>query len=458
VVGTNETYRRYFGDRRKRPSWEIFTGLRASRSSCAVGKAIDSADIVSLEAVVRYNSGIEVPVIVHAAPILDEDGRVDLVLEVFAGVKEVDRLAAEIRNTQRRYRRLFDAVPNYIAVLDRRMRLTAFNRRFMEDFGFKTGRLFHDLFKPLAPPVGDGPIEKTIRDGQPHHGEVLLESPTGEQLTLVAWTSPLKTAAGKLIEVLTIFTDVTELRRLQDNLSRLGLMISTISHSLKSSLTGLDAGLYLIDKGFYRDRPGRIEEGLDVARLMTERIRKLIQDILHYSKDREIQPEMVDAARFASDLAASMVTQIRGANIRFVRKIDPDAGRVEIDAGMMRSALINILDNSVEACLDDASGKEHVIRFSVRQDGNDVGFTISDDGPGMEPELQGNIFKLFWSSKGSRGTGLGLFIARNVVQKHGGSIEAASTPGQGATFTIRIPRTSAGTTETGVQPEARPPL
>jgi PAS domain S-box-containing protein len=442
VVGTNDTYRQYFGDRRKKPSWEIFTGQRASRSSCPVGQAVDKADIVSLEASVRYNSGIRVPVIVHAAPILDDDGRVDLVLEVFASVKEVDRLAGEIRNTQRRYRRLFNAVPNYIAVLDRKMRLTAFNRRFMEDFGFKTGRLFYDLFKPLTPPEGESPMEKTLRDGQPHHGELLLVAPTGEQLSLVAWTSPLKTAAGKLIEVLTIFTDVTELRRLQDNLSQLGLMISTISHTLKSSLTGLDAGLYLIDKGFYRERPGRIEEGLDVARLMTERIRKLIRDILHYSKDREIQPENTDTARFSSDLAASLEMQIRGADIRFVHDIDPNAGWAEIDSGLMRTALTNILDNAVEACLEDESKQEHVIHFSVRSDAGDIRFTVSDNGPGMEREHRQNIFKLFWSSKGIRGTGLGLFIARNVIQKHGGSIEAASEPGQGTTFTIRIPQKS----------------
>lgn len=441
LVGANAVYREQFGDSLLRPSWKIYSGERAHRQTCPEGKVIDTGDKVSMDAVVRYRSGAKVPVRVHAAPIFDASGNVDMVLEVFAGVQEIDRLATDIRSTQRRYRQLFDAVPNYIVVLDRKVRLTAFNSRFMQDFGLKTGRRFYDLFKPVTPAREGTPIDLTFKDGMPHQGEMLLRSPNGEQLTLLAWTSPLKTAAGKLLEVLTIFTDLTELRRLQDNLSQLGLMISTISHSLKGSLTGMDAALYLIDKGFYRERPGRIEEGLELATLMSDRIRKLVRDILYYAKERELETENTDVEGFALDIADSVRGRILGANIHFQPNIAPGAGTFDIDSGLMRSALINLLDNAVEACIeDDTSLAQHVITFTVKGDEQSVFFVVSDNGGGMTADEMKNMFQLFWSSKGAKGTGLGLFITRKVIQQHGGTINTSSQPGSGAVFTAQLPR------------------
>ena len=275
----------------------------------------------------------------------------------------------------------------------------------------------------------------------PHQGEVFLFSPEGDQLNLLAWTSPIKTAAGKLIQIVVIFTDVTEVRRLQDNLTQLGLMISTITHTLKGSLTGLDAGLYMIDKGFYRNHPGRIEEGLDVAKLMAERIRKVVRDILYYAKERDLEIERVDAAGFAADVAASVQRRILGADIRFHCRFDPDAGHLEIDPGLIRASLVNILDNAVEACIEDPSDRTHRIAFTVDGDVDHVVFTITDNGVGMAADQVRNIFKLFWSSKGKKGTGLGLFITNKVVRKHGGTITVTSDPGGSTAFSVRLPRT-----------------
>jgi signal transduction histidine kinase len=269
---------------------------------------------------------------------------------------------------------------------------------------------------------------------------MVLFAPTGDQLNLLVWTSPITTAAGKLIQILVIFADVTELRRLQDNLSQLGLMISTITHSLKGSLTGLDAGLYMIDKGFYRNRPGRIEEGLDVAKLMTERIRKVVRDILYYAKERRLETEKVDAGQFAADVASSIQTKILGADIKFSTRIDPGAGVLEIDTGLIRASLINILENAVEACIEDESKESHWIEFSVTGERDHVVFGIDDNGVGMEPGQVQNIFKLFWSSNGKKGTGLGLFITNKVIQKHGGKIAVDSHPDTHTTFRVHLPR------------------
>jgi PAS domain S-box-containing protein len=445
ILAANPTYIRHLGYRIHGNSWEIYSGKRASRDGCPVGRTLRSEDIMETRALVRYKSGARVPVIVHTAPIFNDDGEIVMVLEIFAGSKEIERLAQEVRTTQQRYHQLFDAVPNPIAVLDRRMRVTAVNRQFKETFGNPLGENFFDILRPGHFPAFRDPVSQTLKDGFPHQGEMVLSGPRGRQYNMMAWSAPIKTLAGKLIQVLTVFTDITQLRQLQDNLSSLGMMIGTISHDLKGCLTGLDAGLYLIDTGFYRDKPGRIEEGLEVCKLMAERIRKLVHDVLFYAKERELEIKTVDVEQFASEVAANVDQRIRGANIDFVVEFEPNLQTFDIDPSLLRSTLINILENAMEACIEDLAPKTHRISYQVHANQNEVCFDIVDNGSGMDAAQKQNIYNLFYTTKGSKGTGLGLFIANKTVQRHGGRITVDSEPGLGAAFHVCLPRRSAAT-------------
>jgi len=237
------------------------------------------------------------------------------------------------------------------------------------------------------------------------------------------------------------FMDITELRQAQDNLSSLGLMIGIISHSLKGCLVGVDAGVYLVESGFYRNIPARIEEGLDVFKLMIERIRRLVQDILYYSKERKPECMFTDVWQFASNVANSMETRIRAANIQFKTDLPRQLGKICVDVERLRAAMINILENAMEACIEDSRPHDHAIEFSATVCNSDLIFEIADNGPGIEkPDIQ-NVFQLFYSSKGKRGTGIGLFMTRQVIQQHGGTIRVESEPGKGARFIVTIPMT-----------------
>lgn len=236
------------------------------------------------------------------------------------------------------------------------------------------------------------------------------------------------------------FMDFSELRRLQGNLSTLGLMIGTISHSLRSCLTGLDASLYLIETGFYRNASARIEEGIDVAKLMIDRIGKLVQNILYYSKERELNLESQDVWSFIKEIAESVAIRIRAANITFETDFPNNLGKFRIDCNILRPALLNILENALEACIEDQRPMKHLIRFVAKGYTDQVVFEISDNGPGMNEEQTQHIFQLFYSSKGIKGTGIGLFITRKVIRQHGGCVTVESKPGQGARFIITLPR------------------
>jgi len=233
---------------------------------------------------------------------------------------------------------------------------------------------------------------------------------------------------------------VREKTELQDHLSSLGLMIGSISHGIKGLLTGLDGGMYLLDTGVAKQKQEQIKEGLDIVKIMAERIRKMVMDILYYAKERNLSWERVNVLSFAKEVTMTVEPKIKKQGIELVCEFDPALNEFEIDPGSVHTALINILDNAVDACVNDKSQKAHQVHFSVKEDTDHILFVISDNGIGMDVETREKIFTLFFSSKGKKGTGLGLFISERIIKQHGGSIEVSSTLGKGTKFSIKIPK------------------
>jgi signal transduction histidine kinase len=152
-----------------------------------------------------------------------------------------------------------------------------------------------------------------------------------------------------------------------------------------------------------------------------------------------LKRDRVDALNFIEDVASTVEPKIKAAGIELMRDFDTLPAEIEIDAGVMRLALINILENALDACAEDDARKHHKIVFSVQGDDSQIRFEIKDDGIGMDRETRESLFTLFFSSKGNKGTGLGLFIADKIIDQHGGKIAVESRPGQGSNFKITIP-------------------
>lgn len=112
----------------------------------------------------------------------------------------------------------------------------------------------------------------------------------------------------------------------------------------------------------------------------------------------------------------------------------------EIDATLVRASMTNLLENAMEACIEDTQNKSYRIIFKVAREQNDIRFDISDNGCGMRKDQVQQAFNLFYSSKGHKGTGLGLFVTKQIIRKHGGKISLESEPGKGTCFTIWLPR------------------
>jgi len=231
-----------------------------------------------------------------------------------------------------------------------------------------------------------------------------------------------------------------EKSELQDRLSSLGIMIGSISHGIKGYLTRLDGGIYLVNSALAKEKYGEVPEGMEIVKQTTERIKKMVLDILYYAKERELKIEKVNALDFARDVADVIEQKINGRNIEFVHDFNREPIEIEIDSEFLHSALLNILDNAVDACTADPARKYHKITFGIKQDKKNVIFDVYDNGTGMNSETKENIFNLFFSSKGSKGTGFGLFISDNIIKQHMGLINVNSAKGKGTHFNIKIPK------------------
>jgi len=317
--------------------------------------------------------------------------------------------------------------------------LTATNRRFKEDFDLESGAFCHEAYKHRDEPCPHCPVAKTFEDGQSHQAEMVVTSKAGEQYNVLIWTAPLRNTAGEITHVMEMSTNITQIRKLQDHLSSLGLKISSISHGIKGLLTGIDGSMYLMETGFADAKPERVKAGWQDVKTIVSRIRKLVHNILFFAKERELKRDRVDVLSFLEDVASTVEPKIKADGIEFVRDFDTFPGEIEIDAGVVRLALINILENALDACAEDDAHKHYKIVFSVQGDDKQITFEIKDNGIGMDRETRESLFTLFFSSKGNKGTGLGLFIADKIIDQHGGKIAVESRPGQGSNFKITIP-------------------
>lgn len=232
---------------------------------------------------------------------------------------------------------------------------------------------------------------------------------------------------------------IREKIQLQDHLSSLGLMIGSVSHSIKGLLTGLDGGIYLLGKGLKAHDAVQIEEGWKTVQMMADRIRNLVMDILFYAKKRDLRWEKVDLYHFAEEAARIMENRLKDTGITFKRDFSGAMADCEIDPSYVHAALMNLFENAIDACQRGTKTPESRITFAVAPANGKITFSIIDNGIGMDEATQSKLFTLFFSSKGIQGTGLGLYITKNIIEQHGGTISVSSAPGQGSRFTILLP-------------------
>jgi PAS domain S-box-containing protein len=390
-----------------------------------------------------YTENLESQVQQQAARLVEAE-RLATIGQAIEGISSAFRdMAGEVEGGIR----FFNEMPCFVSIHDPSLKVLAVNPLYRDRLGDMLGRRSWEIYMGNGDPSSPCPVARTVDTGQGQRRRETIRYSDGSRWPVMVHTVPIRNSSGELQLVLEFAIDISEVERLrqelqatQDRLASLGLMLSSVSHGVKGILTGLDAGVYLAESGLRKSRMDQAQEGLETVKEMVERVRRVVQDVLYFAKERPLECKRVKVADFVESLLALASPKIRRHSIELVTEMAVDPGEFEIDEGISAPALLNIFDNAVDACVDDRTKSDHRITFRVRGDGDHVTFEIKDDGIGMNTGARENIFSLFFSSKGQAGTGLGLFIAQQVVRQHGGSIDVASVPGQGSCFRVRWPR------------------
>jgi PAS domain S-box-containing protein len=438
IVDGNRRFRDDFGDAIGQLCFAVYKGRGDVCPDCPVAATFLDGSSHCSEQLLLTRTGRQVPVIVHTTPIRDDDGAVVAVMEMHSDISEAKRLERLLHQSQQRLAQLFEEVPCLVTVQGRDHVIQHANRRFRETFGDATGRKCYEMYKHRQEQCLVCPMQGTLDDGEIREHEEVLTARDGRKLNMLCTTAPIREADGSIRSVIEMSVDITQIRELQSQLASIGLLVGSISHGIKGLLTGLDGGIYMVNSGFEKDRPERVTTGWEMVQRNVDRIRSMVLDILYYAKDRELQIESVDIEDLVRDIADGLQKKASDADVIVTATAAPGTGVLEGDTAAIRAMLLNLAENSLDACRVD-SKTTHAVDLTACRRGDWVEFRIADDGVGMDRETREKAFSLFFSSKGMKGTGLGLFIANKIAEKHGGVIEVESEPGEGTTFRVLLP-------------------
>lgn len=357
--------------------------------------------------------------------------------------------------TRKEFVRLFQRVPCYISVQNHELRIVQTNQLFQQDFGNRVGELCYEVYKGRSNPCPECPVVKTFADGQVHSNEEMVITRDGQEAFVIVYTSPLYNDQGQIVAVMEMSTNITNIKRLQTDLSLMGQTVATMAHSIKNILTGLDGGIYVVNSGLQQGDKTETLKGWEIVQRNVARISSLVKDILYCAKKREhilsiIQPNQVVREVFELFRGASALEQIE-----LVLDLEPKLGLSLFNAEDLHTILSNLVHNAIEACKFDVNRRDHRIVLRSILKGSLAVFEVEDNGPGLPEEWENYLFTGMLSTKGRYGTGLGLLVTRKIVNELGGQITFSSrTPGEGSVFRVTFPIKAASPAQTSPDTEA----
>ncbi len=306
----------------------------------------------------------------------------------------------------------------------------------MTDARFSKGKSVHNLGIRSALCV---PIKCRRVDGKPGDeiiGVIYIDSSvknytySPDQLRLL---TAIGLQAGLAIQNARLYQQGLQAERL----AAIGETTAALSHSIKNILQALRGGADVVEMGLKNNNVPQLTKGWRVVDRNMEKIYNLTMNLLAYSKEREPRLEFVNPRKLLEECVELIATAANDKGVMVVADVDKDHPAVPLDPDGMHQVVMNLLSNA----LDAVTPQEGLIRLVCHYDPDNRQTLIEviDNGSGIPETMMKHMFELFHSTKGNRGTGIGLAVARKIVEEHEGSISVQSRPGEGTTFTIRLP-------------------
>jgi signal transduction histidine kinase len=226
-----------------------------------------------------------------------------------------------------------------------------------------------------------------------------------------------------------------------ERMAAMGQTVAGIAHAIKNITSGLTGGMFVLEKGIELENWEYLTNGWKLVSGNVEKIKRLALDLLNYCRDREPEYELCDPNRPAKEVFDLMQPRALEQGVELRAELSEALPKTCLDPEAIHRALLNLVSNAIDACTDFINPTEdgEVVIRTYKPRGWAVEYVVEDNGCGMDQETQEKVFHTFFSSKGSKGTGLGLMITKKIVEEHGGVIEMTSKKSEGSIFRIRLP-------------------
>ena len=373
------------------------------------------------------------------------------------------------------FSRLFEAVHEgvFIGVLSRRGQggaTLAVNPHLTLMFGFPADTPEHAI-EPFAPERFADPaaraafLTRLAQEGAVTDYLLRLRRTDGSPLWVEVTARAERAPDDALVHVEALVRDVSERKKLDDQsrdlyqqllqaekMAALGQTISGVAHELNNPLATI---LSWAERLTERPLDDNSRQGVDVILGEAERAARIVRNLLTFARKRQSTRAMVDVNRVVDDTLALRSYEQRLTNIEVVTALAAGLPQVLADAHQIKQVLLNLIINAEQAMLSSNGRGSLVVRTWHDADRETVVLEVSDDGPGVAPEMKHKIFDPFFTTKEvGKGTGLGLTVAYAIIQEHGGRIRVESPPQGGASFAVDLPVSGPGEGRTTPRPVA----
>lgn len=409
--------------------------------------------------------GSRFPVLLSITALRDAENQITGFLGIGSDITPRQQSEAELRWKEALLRSMADASPlAFFVVDDRTDEILYFNRRFCEIWGIESleapmrrGELKHnDILPSCFTVLADvTAFAASCKPLQSEENRTVLEDeiPFNDGRVIRRFSGQIRDEHDRYFGRLYLFEDITERRsveRLKDE------FVSIVSHELRTPLTSISAALDLLAGGVLQSQPDEAQRMLNIAASNTDRLVRLINDILDIERIESGKIDMLKHVCNTSELMMQSVEAMQematqaGVQIQ----VEPLSAQIWADSDRMIQVLTNLLSNAIKFSPPGstvsltAERQTYEPSLFALQPASYVLFKVADQGRGIPEDKLESIFERFQQvdasdSRQRGGTGLGLAICRSILQQHGGQIWATSTLGVGSTFFFMLPISNA---------------
>jgi signal transduction histidine kinase len=228
-----------------------------------------------------------------------------------------------------------------------------------------------------------------------------------------------------------------------ERLAAVGQTVAGLSHAVKNMASGLEGSLFLLRQGLESDQREHLAQGWEMLEANVRKLKDLSLDMLRFAKPETLAIAPADPALPARQVVDLLCPRARAEGLELSLQAPEAAPAANIDTDALHRCLLNLVGNALDACREAGFGPENpggrVLVAVSPLPGGGVQYRVEDNGCGIAEANRPQLFRAFFSTKGSGGSGLGLMGTKKTVEAHGGGISVADSEGGGTVFTIIIP-------------------